>query len=151
MRWTNTAFAELTTDVLYQMMVLRQEVFVVEQNSPYQDADGGDLKAHHLLGWEGEALIAYLRLFAPGLKYTEASLGRVVVAKSARGRQLGQTLMRRAMALIQELHGPVPVRISAQSHLRRFYEDFGFTVDGEGYLEDGIPHLPMVTPIPDHH
>jgi len=126
------------------MMYLRQEVFVVEQDCPYQDADGDDLFATHLMGWSGDKLVAYLRMFEPSKKYVEASIGRVVTSPSVRGQGLGVEVMRRGIDLAHSRYSGISIRISAQTRLRRFYENLGFEVVGDGYMEDGIPHLPMV-------
>ena len=148
MSWRYAAWSALTTDELYRMLVLRQRVFVVEQTCPYLDADGWDPRAHHL--WadaaDGAAAVACLRVFAPGVKYVEASLGRIVTAPEVRGSGLGRALVAEGLARIAAAHGPVAVRIGAQRYLERFYGDFGFVVDGEPYLEDGIPHIEMVRP-----
>jgi ElaA protein len=144
MRWEALSFSELDTSTLYKMMELRQEVFVVEQDCPYMDADGDDLFAIHLMGWKGEQLVAYLRMFEPSKKYVEASIGRVVTSPSVRGEGLGIDVMKRGIDYAHTNFVGTPIRISAQTRLRRFYENLGFEVVGEGYLEDGIPHLPMV-------
>lgn len=144
-RWIHKPFESLSALELYGLMALRQRVFVVEQNCPYLDADGGDLHAVHLwhVGDSG-AFDAVLRVFAPGDKYVEASLGRVATAPEARRTGLGRALVARGLALVSELYGDVPVRISAQCYLERFYGDFGFVREGENYLEDDIPHCAMV-------
>ena len=108
------------------------------------DADGDDLFAIHLMGWRDEELVAYLRMFEPSKKYVEASIGRVVTSPSVRGEGLGIEVMKRGIEWAHTNYAETPIRISAQTRLRRFYENLGFEVVGEGYLEDGIPHLPMV-------
>ena len=140
------AFAELSTSELYGLLKLRQEVFVVEQSCPYLDADGLDAAASHLFAVDsdGSAMLACARLFAPGVRELEAVIGRVVTAPSVRRSGAGRELMRRAIAAIEDAHGPVPIRIGAQKYLERFYGSFGFARDGEDYLEDGIPHLHML-------
>jgi ElaA protein len=144
--WRYSAWAELTTDELYRILALRQRVFVVEQNCPYLDADGWDAKATHL--WcddeRGETCVAYLRVFAPGVKYAEASLGRIVTAPEVRRAGLGRPLIREGLARIVAAHGGVPVRIGAQKYLERFYGELGFVRASDDYDEDGIPHLEMV-------
>ena len=147
LEWTWKRFEELTLDELYALLALRQEVFVVEQRSLYQDADGYDRGAHHLLGRTGGAeprLAAYLRVLPPGLKYPEASLGRVVTAPGARGQGQGKALVRQGLAFLEARFPGAPLRIGAQNYLRRFYEDFGFRAVGDVYDEDGIPHVDMV-------
>ena len=146
--WTWKTFAELSLGELYGLLALRQEVFVVEQRSIYQDVDGYDPGCHHLLGVEtgaeGARLVAYLRVLPPGLKYPEASLGRVVLAPRARGQGQGQRLVRQGLDFLATHHPGVPIRIGAQDYLRRFYEDFGFRAVSDVYDEDGIPHVDMV-------
>lgn len=128
---------------LYRVLALRSEVFVVEQTCAYLDADGRDVDAWHLLGWDGDALAAYLRVFFPTALDPAAHIGRVVVPPTHRGRGLGRAAMREAIRRIEAVLGPVPIALSAQAHLRSFYGALGFEVDGPGYDEDGIPHLPM--------
>lgn len=139
-------FDALTLQQLYAVMALRQEVFVVEQNCPYLDADGKDFNAHHLMGFdEGGALIAYCRLLPPGEAYPGyPSIGRVANTLKVRGKGAGIELMREALAQCSILFGNLPIKISAQSYLIRFYESFGFHTQGESYLEDGIPHMAMI-------
>jgi ElaA protein len=145
--WKWKTFPELTLDELYRLLALRQEVFVVEQRSIYQDIDGYDRGSHHLLGTEegpeGEQLVAYLRVLPPVLKYPEASLGRVVTAPSARRFGYGKVLLEKGLAFLEERHPETRIRIGAQDYLRRFYEGFGFRAVGEVYDEDGIPHVDM--------
>lgn len=143
MRWQSCRLDELEPRELYAMLRLRSEIFVVEQDCAYLDADGLDLDAWHLQGWDGDVLAAHLRVLAPGVSGGDVSIGRVVVAASHRGRQLGRALMEQGIALAQRVHGDVPIHVSAQAHLERFYGSLGFVTVGEGYLEDGIPHLPM--------
>lgn len=138
---------ELTRDELYALMALRQEVFVVEQRCPYLDADGYDPRASHLWATDpsGAYPIAYCRIFPPGVKYPEASIGRVASAGSVRRTGAGRALMTEALRRLDADAGAaVPVRISAQSYLQRFYEGFGFRVVSEPYLEDDIPHVEML-------
>jgi ElaA protein len=146
--WTWKAFSDLSLGELYGLLALRQEVFVVEQRSIYQDVDGYDPGCHHLLGVEagpeGPRLTAYLRVLPPGLKYPEASLGRVVIAPLGRGRGWGQQLVRQGLDFLATHHPGVPIRIGAQDYLRRFYSDFGFRAVSDVYDEDGIPHVDMV-------
>lgn len=114
---------------------------MVEQDCAYLDLDDRDQEALHLCGWDGEALAAYLRVLPP--ERGEASIGRVITAPSHRGRGLGRPLMRRGMQVLRDAHGDVAIHLSAQAHLEGFYRSLGFETVGEGYLEDGIPHLPM--------
>ncbi|ALD20445.1 GNAT family N-acetyltransferase [Hymenobacter sp. DG25A] len=143
--WTTKPFAELTLAELYALLQLRSEVFVVEQTCAFQDIDGQDQAAWHLLGYTpaGE-LAAYARLFGPGISYPEASIGRVVVSPRSRRFGLGRELLRQAIAAVDALVGGQPIQIGAQSYLQEFYEGFGFRQVGEGYLEDGIPHIHML-------
>ena len=148
-RWTWKSFPELTLDELYALLALRQEVFVVEQRSIYQDVDGLDGGSLHLLGHEdaegGPYLAAYLRILPPDLKFPGASsLGRVVTSPKARGRGLGREIVERGLAQLDARYPEAPVRISAQHYLQRFYEDFGFHAEGDVYDEDGIPHIDML-------
>lgn len=137
-------FESLTLTEMYDMMVLRQEVFVVEQDCPYLDADGKDMKSHHLLGYDSKGLlVAYARLVEPGVSYKEPSLGRIVTSPAVRGTGVGKLLMKEGIAQTIKLYGSGELRISAQSHLQPFYREFGFESVGEGYLEDNIPHMQM--------
>lgn len=142
MDWSWSSWRELDRDALYAVMVLRQRVFVVEQDCPYLDADGRDPEALHLLGRQDGALVAYLRAFLPD-ESGAARIGRVVTAPEVRGTGLGRPLMREGLARLHAHAGPCPVVLSAQAHLERFYASLGFAVCGPGYDEDGIPHLPM--------
>jgi ElaA protein len=141
------AWSELTRDELYAVMALRQEVFVVEQRCAYLDADGYDPRAAHLwaTGEGGAYPIAYCRIFPAGVKYPEASVGRVVTSPAARRTGAGRGLMAEALRVMDRDAGATAaVRISAQSYLQRFYESFGFAVASEPYLEDDIPHVEML-------
>ncbi len=143
--WRLKDWNELDKEDLYEMLALRIKVFVIEQNCPYQDVDGKDKKSMHLFAKdESGACMACLRLVKPGVSYEEWSIGRVVTDPTTRGTGLGKELMKRAMVFFVEKENP-PVRISAQSHLQKFYEDFGFERVSEEYLEDDIPHVEMVT------
>ena len=136
-------FNELSLDELYESLKLRSIVFVVEQNCVYLDVDSKDQKAWHVLGYEGDTLVAYARLFAPGDYFTESSIGRVVVHPDFRGIQAGHALMKAAIAALYDLMGPQPITISAQCYLEKFYESHGFESISEPYLEDDIPHVRM--------
>ena len=149
MTWHCAPFDSLSLADLYDLMRFRQEVFVVEQNCVYLDADGYDQKARHLLGRdETGQLVACLRLFAPGVKYpefsTDATIGRVCTAASARGTGLGQELMRSGIAEAARLWPGCGIRISAQAYLLNFYGKLGFLPVSEPYDEDGIPHVEMI-------
>ncbi|AFE08648.1 acetyltransferase [Corallococcus coralloides DSM 2259] len=143
--WQWKRFNELTLEELYRLLALRSEVFVVEQKSIYLDADGLDAACFHLLGGvpgTGQ-LGAYLRALPPGLKFPEASLGRVVTAPALRGQRQGRDLVERGLHFLSERFPGAPVRIGAQAYLQRFYEGFGFVAVSDIYDEDGIPHLDM--------
>jgi ElaA protein len=145
--WTCKRFDELSIPELYEIMLLRQRVFVVEQKCPYLDADGADPRALHLWGAErGGPPLAYLRLFAPDPKTGESKLGRVVTAPEIRRTGAGRALMQRGFEELEQRFGKTPIRIGAQAYLERFYASLGFEVAGPGYLEDDIPHLPMLRP-----
>ena len=146
LRYECKPFAELTPAELYAAMALRQEVFIVEQNCPYLDADGKDLQSWHLLGRdEAGKLLAYVRILPIGISYPEyPSIGRVVTSPAARGKGYGKELMEVAIETLYRLFGPSPIKIGAQTYLLKFYESLGFRSTGEEYLEDGIPHTKMV-------
>jgi ElaA protein len=142
--WRLMSFEDLRVGELYEVLRLRSEVFVVEQQCIFQDIDGADRHAMHLLGVQGGELDAYARCFEPGTKFSEASIGRVAVRKSARGTGLGYALMEQAVAAISQVWGPQAIRIGAQTQLQAFYGQHGFKDVGTYYLEDGIPHLEML-------
>ncbi|HVV83612.1 MAG TPA: GNAT family N-acetyltransferase [Kofleriaceae bacterium] len=144
--WRYEPFAGLSVDELYRILALRQRVFVVEQTCAYLDADGWDRHADHLWLEDGDVAVACLRAFAPGVKCTEACLGRIVTAPEKRGTGLGHALVVEGLGRLEAQHGPVPVRISAQAYLERFYRQHGFDRASDDYDEDGIPHLAMVRP-----
>jgi ElaA protein len=146
--WRWCRFEGLSVHALYEALALRSRVFVLEQG-PYQDADGLDQHAWHLMGHNSdEDLIAYLRVVDPGRKYDEPSIGRVVVAPEARGRELGRALMREGIARCRLAWPGRGIRISAQARLERFYRSLGFELVGGEYLEDGIPHIEMLRSCP---
>ncbi len=142
--WILKPFAELTPSELYSILQLRNEVFIVEQNCPYQDMDNKDLKSWHLMGIEEYKLKAYSRLLAPGISYSESSIGRIVSSPSARKTGMGKKLMEESIKQIKNLFKTDTIRIGAQLYLKSFYESFGFVQDGEIYLEDNIPHIIML-------
>lgn len=142
--WTLKKFDELSNRELYHILQLRNEVFIIEQNCPYQDMDNKDLKCHHLMGWMGERLVVYTRLVPAGVSYDEyMSIGRVVSSPSVRGTGLGKELMLKSIDTCYQVFGKAPIRIGAQLYLKKFYEGFGFEVTGDVYLEDGIEHVEM--------
>ncbi|WP_084267734.1 GNAT family N-acetyltransferase [Azohydromonas lata] len=144
LRWRCEPFETLDVASLYALLQLRSQIFVVEQNCVYLDPDGADLHCHHLLGFDGEGrLQAALRLVPPGLKYGEASMGRVVTSAAVRGSGVGHALVAQGLRESARIHPGHGLRISAQAHLQRFYEAHGFRAEGETYLEDDIPHIEM--------
>lgn len=141
--WRCRFFDELTLSELYDIIQLRNDVFVVEQNCIFQDADGVDRHCHHLSGYIGNTLVAYTRLIAPGITFKEASIGRVANACNYRGMGIGKELMQQSLQYCRQLFGAVPIQIGAQLYLKKFYEQLGFNAIGEVYLEDNIPHIHM--------
>jgi ElaA protein len=137
-------FSDLTPHELYEIIKLRNEVFVVEQQCVFQDADDKDQLSHHLMGWEDGRLVAYTRLVPPGVSYREASIGRVVTSPRARGTGLGKQLMQESIKACKELFQTNIIRIGAQVYLEKFYRSLGFIPKGETYLEDGIVHVEML-------
>jgi ElaA protein len=138
-------FSSLTASELYDIIQLRIAVFVIEQNCPYQDADGKDQHSLHVMGRnDNGVLVCYARIVLPGVSYEEVSIGRVVTSKEVRGSGVGKLLMQFVMKDIAKQFNNPPIRISAQSYLQKFYEDYGFVVQGEEYLEDDIPHKEML-------
>lgn len=146
--WHWLPFEQLHGAELYEVLALRQQVFVLEQRCLYPDLDGCDQDAWHLLGWQTangqRRLAAYLRCLAPGVKYGEMSLGRVLTAPFARGGGIGRELLGRGIALASQQYPGQDIRIGAQLYLERFYRDFGFETVSAPYDEDGIPHIDML-------
>lgn len=136
-------FNELSIVELYELLQLRSEVFVVEQNCVYQDIDGKDEKALHVLGYYESNLAAYSRLFDKGYYFDESSIGRVVVSPKYRDKKLGHELMKVSIRAISDFYGEETITISAQEYLQKFYEVHGFVKISEMYLEDDIPHIRM--------
>ena len=142
--WHILTWNELSTETLYAILALRAEVFVAEQNCPYQDVDGKDLKSLHVCGYSDSGeLCAYARLVKPGVSYDEWSIGRVITSPRVRRTGAGEELMLTCMAYFVEQRISA-VRISAQSYLHDFYTKFGFVRVSEEYLEDDIPHMEML-------
>ncbi len=143
MHITIKPFVELNTYELYAMLRLRSAVFVVEQDCVYQDIDNKDAAAIHVMGFSGDQLVAYARIFQPGDYFDQSSIGRVVVDQSARGKAYGKQIMQASMNYL--IHRDMlPIKISAQCYLNTFYSELGFSKVGEEYLEDGIPHQAMI-------
>ena len=146
--WQWATFKELSRDNLFEILKVRQSVFVVEQHCVYQDADNLDPKAFHLLGWNGDKsrsdLVAYARVVLPGEKFIEPSIGRLLTVKSVRGTGLGKKLTSEAISRTIREFPNASIRISAQKYLEDFYFQFGFNTVSEPYDEDGIPHIEML-------
>ena len=143
--FVNKNFQALTTEELYKILALRAEVFVVEQNCPYQDVDGKDSHSIHVLGYIKNKLVAYARVLGQGVSYQEyASIGRVVTSPSIRGKKFGHELVDFSIKVCQKNFPGQPIKISAQAHLEKFYNKHGFKATGEAYLEDDIPHIGMI-------
>lgn len=138
------AFQELTNYELYEILKLRSEVFVVEQNCVFLDMDDKDQKCHHVIVYSDGQLVAYSRLVPAGLSYEEMAIGRVITAPTARGKGLGKMVMELSIDNCRRLFGPGDIRIGAQTYALGFYSSLGFVAEGETYDEDGIEHIEMV-------
>ncbi len=143
-KWQIKPFKALLTMELHQLLLLRSEVFVVEQNCVYQDIDGKDPKAFHVIGTFNGEIVAYCRIFKSGDYFDTASIGRVVVRKMYRDRKWGFAMMREAIAGVLTYFGETNITISAQLYLKKFYESLGFIAIGDTYLEDDIVHIRMI-------
>lgn len=140
-----SSFDELTNVQLYDLLKLRQDVFIIEQNCIYPDIDGYDKKASHLLIYEYDELVAYSRIFAPDIKYNEeTSIGRIIVSQNKRGESLGKTLIEKSINYCITNYPKSDIRIEAQAKLKNYYSDLGFIGDSDIYLVDGIDHLQMI-------
>lgn len=146
MTWKTLAFKELTIKQLYEIMVVRQAVFVVEQDCPYLDADNRDQECFHVLGYdENDDLVAYSRIVPQGISYPNSvALGRILTTEKGRGKGIGKVLVQFSIDETKRLFNTNKITISAQCYLTKFYKDFGFQIIGEEYLEDDIPHIKMV-------
>lgn len=143
--WVSKPFEELTAREMHQILMLRQDVFVIEQDCIYPDIDAKDEDSLHVFGVDQkETVVAYARLVAPGLKFAEPAVGRVVVARQARATGLGVQLMERVLDDACKIYPGMGNRISAQAHLKRFYSQFGYEQVSDEYDEDGIPHIEML-------
>ncbi len=142
--WIFKAFDELTPKELYSILWLRNEVFVVEQNCVFQDADYKDPKCDHLAGYFDDKIAAYSRIVPPGVSYEQPSIGRIVTNPAFRGSGAGKALLTKAIAVCENLYKGKPIRIGAQLYLKKFYESFGFLQSSDMYLEDGIEHIEMI-------
>ena len=143
--WICKHHSDLGKEQLYALLKLRSDVFVVEQKCAYPDLDGQDLEGdtHHLMGWEDDQLMAYLRLLDPESQGGDVVIGRVLTAPAGRGKGLGHAMMEQALKQAGKHWPQVPIYLSAQAHLQGYYGKYGFEVAGEEYLEDGIPHIGM--------
>ena len=137
-------FEELTNHELYGLLQLRSQIFVVEQNCVYQDLDGKDQKALHVLGFKNNKIVAYTRIFGPGDYFEYSSIGRVVVADGERRHKYGYDIMKASIEAINHHFKETKIKLSAQCYLKKFYNNLGFFEVGEEYLEDGIPHIAMI-------
>lgn len=137
-------FKDLTTQEVYDILQLRSEVFVVEQDCVYQDIDGKDQKALHVIGYKNNRVVAYTRIFKPGDYFNLASIGRVVVSQKERDNKYGYFIMKASINAVEELFKVSTIKISAQCYLKHFYGNLEFKQIGEEYLEDGIPHIAMI-------
>lgn len=137
-------FNQLSINELYDLLQLRSQVFVVEQDCVYQDLDGNDKKALHVLGFKDEKIVAYTRVFKPGDYLKQASIGRVVVKENERQFKYGYDIMDASIEAIKIHFNETTIKVSAQTYLRKFYNNLGFNQIGEEYLEDGIPHIAMI-------
>lgn len=144
MNWICKPFTQLSPRELYSILQLRIEVFVVEQNCVFQDADDKDQLSWHLMGWHNNQLAAYTRLVPAGITYPESSIGRVVTFPKMRNSGIGKTLMEKSIEMIYILWSKQPIRIGAQLYLKKFYESFGFQQCSDIYLEDNIEHIGMI-------
>jgi ElaA protein len=143
--WVCKHHSDLGKEQLYAILKLRSEVFVVEQRCAYLDPDGQDLDGDtcHLMGWDGDQLVAYLRLLDPQSQGGDVVIGRVLTAPAGRGKGLGHAMMEQALKHAEKHWPQVPIYLSAQAHLQGYYGRYGFVVAGEEYLEDDIPHIGM--------
>lgn len=142
--WKTKGFDALSLNELYQILRLRELVFIIEQECAYDDLDYKDQKALHVMGSVNGTIVAYSRIFKAGDYLESASIGRVVVRKDYRGHQFGQELMHKSIAEVHKYFNDTKIVISAQCYLIQFYENLGFVISGEQYLEDGIPHISMI-------
>ena len=143
--WQCKSFNELTNEELYKIIQLRIEVFAVEQNVVYQDCDNKDFVSYHFYAILNNEIVAYSRITPPGISYRDAaSIGRVVTSSDMRGRSLGKQLFEKGLEQLYQIFGQIPVIISAQVYLIKFYENFSFIQQGDIYIEDSIPHITMV-------
>lgn len=142
--WCFRDFESLKIQELYEILALRESIFIVEQDVPYIDIDGKDMQCTHLMGYLNNELVAYLRLVPKGLfKPDSFSMGRVVLKQSLRGGKIGHTLVGLGLEYLDSIRHGTPICISSQLYLKNFYSKFGFVAEGEPYIEDRIPHIAM--------
>ena len=137
------SYNELTKSELFDIYLLRQEVFIVEQNCVYQDIDQKDHYSYHLMAYDNEILVAYLRIVHPGISYNEPSIGRVVTKMSHRRRGISKNIIHSAIQKVKDVYNHANIRIAAQEYLIPFYKSLNFVTVGDVYLEDDIPHIEM--------
>ena len=147
--WLYLPFTDLSIHDVHDILKLRQDIFVVEQDCAFHDIDGRDPFCDHLLarlvdGKAAESLVAYLRIVPPGKYFTEIALGSIITAQSVRGSGIGTLLIEKGIDLVEEVYGPSDIRISAQAHLETYYNKFGFLKAGDPFDEDGIMHIEML-------
>ena len=145
--WLCKSFNELSPNELYAILKLRSEVFVVEQNCVFLDADDKDQFSYHIMAWQNNLLVGYTRLVPAGVAYTEPSIGRVVISSIVRNTGLGRSLMQFSIRTLYDLWGKTTITIGAQLYLRKFYESLGFQQKSYIYIEDGIEHIKMILPV----
>ena len=141
--WYINHFDALSKEHLYDILAIRQEVFIVEQNCPYNDADYTDQDAIHVYAYDKGRIIACARLLKPGVSFSEASIGRIITDKKYRGKGLGHKLVEKCIEESKKAYGDFGIRISGQVYAMDFYKKLGFKPEGEEYLEDGIPHMDL--------
>ncbi|NFD28731.1 GNAT family N-acetyltransferase [Clostridium botulinum] len=144
MEWKLKKFKELSVEEMYEILRVRDQVFIVEQECPYQDIDSKDKNAYHLFAHDNDAIIAYLRILEKSVSYDEISIGRVLISKDYRGKGLARELMLKAIEFIENNMNEKEIKISAQAYLLDFYRSLGFNEVSEVYLEDNIPHIDML-------
>ncbi|ACA88774.1 GNAT family N-acetyltransferase [Shewanella woodyi] len=147
MQWSVLTFKQLNLDELYEVLKLRVDIFIVEQNCPYPELDNKDRdpQTRHLIGRNTQGdIVAYARILAPGVSYPDSSIGRVVVSEQARGGGVAHTLMQEAISLAAQYWPENDIQLGGQEYLKDFYQKLGFDPVSEVYLEDGIPHLDML-------
>lgn len=144
LNWLTKNYRELTSDQLFEIVCLRQAVFIIEQNCPFPDIDEIDKQALHLCAWDSDKLAAYARIIAPGVSYEQASIGRIVTSAEHRGTGLGRLLTDKAIELTFNKYPEHPIKIGAQQRLEEFYQSFGFETVSQPYEEDGIMHIHML-------